>query len=320
LAYPGELGQVLCIHFFNLLQSPQLILIPIVSPNTFSGHVHNIFGNEHFSATVTKSDLNNNAMTTCNFPQDRSMYWSPALYGKLKDGSLYLIPSFIQAYYHTTGIDDDLYTFPKGLKILVGDAYRKGGPGYSPEDREDATPNWHCHTSGGVDNDAYSGFPGLRTRKGRECTMWQARMFYPSCWDGKNLDSADHFSHMAYPYKRRCPASHPFQVPQLKMETVFRLKPYFKKLGRQAKLSDFVLANGDSHGASMHSDYISGWDESDMAGMLKRCEVARGGGCALDQFRKRVVEEGTYKMRNPKPQEEVAGMMKLPKGAVKLAM
>ena len=27
----------------------------------------------------------------------------------------------------------------------------------------------------------------------------RAQVFFPSCWDGVNLDSADHKSHMAYP-------------------------------------------------------------------------------------------------------------------------
>jgi len=42
-----------------------------------------------------------------------------------------------------------------------------------------------------------------------------------SCWDGKNLDSADHKSHVAYPSSGTfestgpCPASHPVRLPQL---------------------------------------------------------------------------------------------------------
>ena len=27
----------------------------------------------------------------------------------------------------------------------------------------------------------------------------RAQVYFPSCWDGKNLDSDDHQSHMAYP-------------------------------------------------------------------------------------------------------------------------
>ena len=45
-------------------------------------------------------------------------------------------------------------------------------------------------------------------------------IFFPDCWDGTNLDSADHKSHMAYavskPLSRpSCPASHPVPIPAI---------------------------------------------------------------------------------------------------------
>ena len=44
---------------------------------------------------------------------------------------------------------------------------------------------------------------------------------FSRCWDGKNLDSPDHLSHMAYPESGTfetggpCPASHPIRMSQL---------------------------------------------------------------------------------------------------------
>jgi hypothetical protein len=47
------------------------------------------------------------------------------------------------------------------------------------------------------------------------------------CWDGVNLDSPDHKSHIAYPTAGpasfhtdggACPASHPVKIPQLMLE------------------------------------------------------------------------------------------------------
>ena len=32
---------------------------------------------------------------------------------------------------------------------------------------------------------------------------------FPSCWNGVDLDSADHMSHMAYPTHNVCPAGYP---------------------------------------------------------------------------------------------------------------
>ena len=40
-----------------------------------------------------------------------------------------------------------------------------------------------------------------------------AKIVFPGCWDGRNLDSADHKSHMAYPVKNACPVSYPVGPP-----------------------------------------------------------------------------------------------------------
>ena len=36
---------------------------------------------------------------------------------------------------------------------------------------------------------------------------------FPECWDGRNIDSADHKSHMAYSRAGVCPSTHPISVP-----------------------------------------------------------------------------------------------------------
>jgi hypothetical protein len=49
---------------------------------------------------------------------------------------------------------------------------------------------------------------------------------YPTCWNGKDLDSPNHQDHVAYPTKGPanflstgdCPASHPVKIPQLMLE------------------------------------------------------------------------------------------------------
>lgn len=43
---------------------------------------------------------------------------------------------------------------------------------------------------------------------------------FPTCWDGVNLDSADHQSHVAYPNGNACPSTHPVAIPQVFYETV----------------------------------------------------------------------------------------------------
>ena len=55
---------------------------------------------------------------------------------------------------------------------------------------------------------------------------------FPTCWDGVNLDSADHKSHMSYPIEGsitdrfdydggKCPDTHPVKVPQVMYEVIW---------------------------------------------------------------------------------------------------
>lgn len=74
-------------------------------------------------------------------------------------------------------------------------------------------------------------------------------MFFPSCWDGVNLDSADHKSHMAYPIQNYnsgdCPASHPVHLVSLFYEMLVSVDqfPY-------TGAGTWVLANGDTTAAT----------------------------------------------------------------------
>lgn len=260
-----------------------------------SPHLHSVFGSEHFSPVVSAGDLAKPFSTSCNIREDGSMYWNPALYGVI-DGVYDRIPTFAFVYYMTYGKDEHLHAYPRGLRMVMGDATKRSGPGLSDGDRPGNQVNWHAHYeepngNQGLSDDAYGEFPPMTTGN-RESYMWQARMAFPSCWDGVNLDSPDHLSHMTYVYDGgpnagKCPSSHPVQVPELKYEALFRINPFKAKMrdakGREATSADFVLSNGDPTGASMHSDFLSGWDEDVMARALKDCSLGKGG-CPLSFY------------------------------------
>jgi len=83
-------------------------------------------------------------------------------------------------------------------------------------------------------------------------------VFFPQCWDGKNLDSANHMSHMAYPSGGSCPATHPVGVPEITFNIEF-LVGANDDLGRWRLSSD----NYDKSlpgGFSSHGDWFYGWD------------------------------------------------------------
>ncbi len=75
---------------------------------------------------------------------------------------------------------------------------------------------------------------------------------FPTCWDGKTLDSPDHQSHVAYPTSGTfesggpCPATHPVKIPQVFFETVFDTKAFNdKSLWPEDGSQPFVWSFGD---------------------------------------------------------------------------
>jgi hypothetical protein len=86
---------------------------------------------------------------------------------------------------------------------------------------------------------------------------------FPSCWDGKNLDSPDHQAHMYntdpghFAEAAPCPASHPIRVPQIAYETMWNttvFKDMWPADGSQPFVWSFV---GNGYGT--HADYVFGW-------------------------------------------------------------
>jgi hypothetical protein len=55
------------------------------------------------------------------------------------------------------------------------------------------------------------------------------------CWNGKDLDSPNHMSHVSYPANGTfesqgpCPASHPVKIPQLMYEVIFETAEFNTK-------------------------------------------------------------------------------------------
>ena len=82
----------------------------------------------------------------------------------------------------------------------------------------------------------------------------RATVIFPTCWDGKNLDSPDHSSHMAYAPGTtatsalagpNCPSSHPIRVPQVMYEIMLDTKPFNKAEYFANGKQPFVYSFGD---------------------------------------------------------------------------
>lgn len=82
---------------------------------------------------------------------------------------------------------------------------------------------------------------------------------FPECWDGVNLDSPDHRSHMAFDSHNVCPASHPVRVPEI--TEVFRYPVNIS--------TGYVLSSGDF--STGHADFWNTWDQAALEALVDRC-------------------------------------------------
>jgi hypothetical protein len=89
----------------------------------------------------------------------------------------------------------------------------------------------------------------------------RTQVTFPTCWDGVNLDSPDHQSHVAYatipyePYapptgqenRGKCPETHPVHLPQIMYEVMFDTTPFNKpELWGANGTQPFVYSMGDA--------------------------------------------------------------------------
>ena len=213
---------------------------PIVHPNMPGmSHLHQFFGNQTTNAASTAQSLANQA-TTCSAAADSSAYWVPMLF---QNGVA--VPAMSALIYYRGGSHRDpsqVQSFPAGLRMIAGDA---AAAGPLPVD----AVAWMCQ-----------GMSTLSTTPpdcGGGTLVLQLR--FPDCWDGVNLDSADHKSHMAYTVSGICPSNYPVPVPLLELNVRYQTNG-------NAGIS---LASGAPY--TYHADFFNAWNPASLAGFIDSC-------------------------------------------------
>jgi len=219
---------------------------PIIYPNLpGASHMHSFFGNRVTNAYTNVSDLVAGP-TNCNPAVDTSSYWVPTLY---VDGQP-VEPATATFYYLGEGVRDDVIAriqpLPLGLRIVAGNA-QATAPDASTISR------WSClhHNEVPASKDFVTCPPG---------SMLESYLDFPQCWNGRDLDSPDHKSHMAYPVNGDCPATHPVPVPKLRQVLRYPVN---------GNPSRFRLSSGP--GYTMHGDFFNAWPPEEMARRVRDC-------------------------------------------------
>jgi hypothetical protein len=136
--------------------------------------------------------------------------------------------------------------FPEDFRMLAGDTLRRSYSGSVPEQ----AVNFSCL---GTNRPETLGLPNYNCPGGL-----RAQIFFPSCWNGKDVDSPDHKSHIVYPSVAnggRCPDGFKFRTMSLFYEVLWAVDK-FKDMW-YGNTQPFVFSNGDPTGYGYHGDFVS---------------------------------------------------------------
>ncbi|MDR6788471.1 hypothetical protein J2Y58_001829 [Sphingomonas sp. BE138] len=254
---------------------------PVVFPGQpGKSHLHQFFGNTLANGNSTYQSLRTSGASTCNSPLNRSAYWMPAM---LNGKGGVVRPDFISIYYKRRPQNDPecqrmgkaCVDLPRGLRFVFGydmlNGTPKTGAGY-----------YNCQGP-----TAKSGHYVDIVEAAKNCTVGNqlgAVISAPNCWDGKNLDSADHRAHVAYTSYGdwgypRCPDTHPYVIPTFTMGVWYTVDADLDTSGSwDRSTSTWHLASDEMPGMPMmrpgstfHADWFGAWDDTVMRMWTDHC-------------------------------------------------
>ena len=273
---------------------------PIVFPGQpGAAHLHRFYGNTLVDADTTLTSLYTEGESSCQGNLlNLSSYWMPALLAPVYDQisgerlldehgepAWQVVPAVVgnddvahEVFYYSAGVDDlaSIQPIPPGLRMIAGD------PGTRPGETQDtAIARWHCQTW--ESDDATNPLFSATIPECEEPDRVRLDLFFPSCWDGENLDSADHRSHMAYPVSEggpagtHCPDSHPVPVVRVSYHLAFGVKPEFThpltrtSAGWRLASDMYEVSAAQPGGLSLHGDWFNAWHPGVMEALLENC-------------------------------------------------
>ncbi|KFA60327.1 hypothetical protein S40285_07662 [Stachybotrys chlorohalonatus IBT 40285] len=269
---------------FSMLRFPcsQLVVErtdPLVFPGmAYTPHVHQIVGGNSFTTNMSLShDLTQSTCTSCSYTQDKSNYWTAAMFFQHRNGSYHRVRQVgnggpqgahpqvggITMYYIPSG---RVTAFARGFRMLTGDAVNT-----DPNRVNRANICHRCWNSPN-ENQFVGGAPctgsdTVEIPADPNCKMIRQTIIFPTCWNGRDLDSPNHTSHVAYSQGAggangggNCPSTHPVRLPQIMYEIMWNVTEFSdRNMWPTDNRRPFVYAMGLG-GSAAHGDYMFGWE------------------------------------------------------------
>jgi hypothetical protein len=235
---------------------------PMVYPNQQGAtHHHTFYGNTSVDYKSNLMELATTGNSTCDGgTMNRSAYWHPTVINTLTNAPV--LPDQGAIFYYKIGhtaFAGKLRAPPKGLRMLAGNPKATSAA-------DSQASKYVCI------NIALQHSNGMAWQKalpncGADSFMQQVVTF-PQCWDGKNLDSPNHKDHMAYPNNGVCPTDF-VPIPEISMNLNY--KYHANAPMNKWRLASDNYATTSPGGYSGHADWVNGWDQPTLEGIVKNC-------------------------------------------------
>ncbi len=254
---------------------------PIVYPGQpGKSHLHQFFGNTAADASSTYASLRTTGDSTCTSRLNRSAYWMPAM---MNGHGQVVRPDYVSIYYKRRPANDPeckrqgtaCVGIPRGLRFIFGfdmlnHKSRRTGGGY-----------FNCDGQTGIAGH----YPSI-VDAAKNCPIGNklgAVISAPDCWNGKDLDSPDHRSHVAYGSYGydgafRCPPSHPFIIPTFTLGAWYSVDETLDRSGAWNGAFDSWHLSSDNMpgmpmkpGTTFHTDWFGAWDDDVMQIWTDNC-------------------------------------------------